>query len=407
MTLNTNYYEKDDIMPRSKLKNYFMFGALYFTQGTILAYFLSINALYFIENGLTGADLGIFGTIAMIPFVIKIFYGILSDRFPLFNMGHRKPYILIGLLIQILCLLAIPTINISTHFWQFVLAAFLLQMGMALYDTCTDGLALDTIEKSEEGTIQAIMVGGRALGLVLTGPLVGLLAEYAGWDWVFWALAISTLLPLPFVIGIRESARTVEKEFNWGAFKALKDQYVIAIALIGFVFFTVYAGVNAVVNLSLEVRFPAQFNKAVAGLISSVLGIGIILGGVFGGRVMDKLGKKKAIWTALLSSLIANIALALIPNPGWAWVVVFILGLSFGVQQTIIFALSMNATDSRIAASMYSILMAITNVAQGLGMFLTGTLSDFLSFRALFILMGLVNILAIPFIGTIKKVSEK
>jgi MFS family permease len=131
--------------------------------------------------------------------------------------------------------------------------------------------------------------------------------------------------------------------------------------------------------------------------------MGIILGGIFGGRVMDKLGKKKAIWTALLTALIANAALALIPNPNWAWIVVFILGLSFGVQQTIIFALSMNATDSRIAASMYSILMAVTNVAQGFGMFLTGTLSDVISFRTLFIIMAFFNLLAIPFIGAIKK----
>ena len=393
-------------MVRSKSLNYFMFGALYFTQGTILAYFLSINALYFIENGLSGTDLGIFGIIAMIPFVIKVLYGMLSDRVPLFGMGHRKPYILIGLSIQSACLIAVPYINISSNFWLFVSVAFLLQMGMALYDTCTDGLALDTIPKEEEGTIQAIMVGGRALGLVLTAPLVGLLAEYAGWRWVFWVLALSTLIPIPFVLGIHEEERTVEQEFKWEAFKAFKDRYVIAIALIGFVFFTVYAGVNAVVNLSLEMRFPLQFNKAVAGLVSSVLGLGIILGGIFGGRVMDTLGKKKAIWAALLTSLIANAAFALIPNPSWVWPVVFILGLSFGVQQTIIFAMSMNASDSRIAASMYSILMAVTNVAQGFGMFLTGRLSDTISFSLLFIIMGLVNLLAIPFIHTIKQTEK-
>jgi PAT family beta-lactamase induction signal transducer AmpG len=385
-------------MVRSKSLNYFMFGALYFTQGTILAYFLSINALYFIESGLTGTDLGIFGIIAMIPFVIKIFYGMLSDRVPLFGMGHRKPYILIGLSIQIMCLITVPLIDLSSDFWLFVSAAFLLQMGMALYDTCTDGLALDTIPKEEEGTIQAMMVGGRALGLVLTAPLVGFLAEYAGWHWVFWALALSTLIPIPFVLGIHEGKRTIEQEFKWEAFGAFKDRYVIAIALIGFVFFTVYAGVNAVVNLSLEVRFPLQFNKVIAGLVSSVLGLGIIVGGIFGGRVMDTLGKRKAIWAALLSSLIANIAFALIPNPGWVWAVVFFLGLSFGVQQTIIFAMSMNATDTRIAASMYSILMAITNVAQGFGMFLTGSLSDVISFPLLFIIMGLFNLLAIPFL---------
>jgi len=390
-------------MHRSKFTNYFMFGALYFTQGTILAYFLSINALYFIENGLSGMDLGIFGTIAMIPFVIKIFYGMLSDRVSLFGMGHRKPYILIGLLIQIASLIAVPLIDLSSQFWLFVGVAFLLQMGMALYDTCTDGLALDTVPKNEEGTIQAIMVGGRALGLVITAPLVGLLAEFASWPWVFWTLALTTLIPIPFVLGIREGKRPIEQEFQWDAFKAFRNKYIITIAVVGFLFFLVYAGVNAVVNLSLEVRFPGAFNKAVAGLVSAVLGIGIIGGGIFGGRVLDSLGKKKAIWAALLTSLAANIALSLIPGANWAWIVVFILGLSFGVQQTIIFALSMNATDTRIAASMYSILMAVTNVAQGVGMFITGALSDLMSFRVLFIIMGAINILAIPLIGIITK----
>lgn len=389
-------------MYRSKFLNYFMFGALYFTQGTILAYFLSINALYFMESGLSGTDLGIFGTIAMIPFVIKVLYGMLSDRVSLFGMGYRKPYILIGLAIQIVCLIAVPFIDLSTGFWLFIANAFMLQMGMALYDTCTDGLALDTVPKEEEGTIQAIMVGGRALGLVLTAPLVGLLAEYIGWQWVFWALAISTLIPIPLVLGIKEGKRTIEQKFDWSAFQAFKDKYVIAIAAVGFFFFTVYAGVNAVVNLSLKLRFPGQFNKAIAGLVSSVLGGGIIIGGIFGGRVLDSLGKKKAIWAALLTSLIANIILAVIPDPNWVWAAVFILGLSFGVQQAIIFALSMNASDPRIAASMYSILMAITNVAQGIGMFITGTLSDSISFMLLFVIMGLVNLLAIPFIKTIE-----
>ncbi len=390
-------------MYRSKTLNYIMFGLLYFTQGTVLGYFLSVNALYFRDNGLSGLDLGIFGTIAMIPFVIKILYGMLSDRYPLFGMGHRKPYILIGLLVQIICLVLVPTIDLANDFWLFVGIAFLLQMGMALYDTCTDGLALDTVPEEEEGTIQAIMVGGRALGLVLTAPAVGFLAEYAGWEWVFWSMAISTLLPVPFVLGIHDQKREVVEKFNWGAFRAFKQKYVLAIALVGFVFFAVYAGVNAIVNLSLEVRFPNEFNKAAAGLVSAVLGSGIILGGVFGGRVLDRLGKKKAIWSALLTSIVANLIFAFIPNPDWAWVVVLIVGLSFGVQQTIIFALSMNATDTRIAASMYSILMAVTNVAQGLGMFLSGSLSDAVGFVWVFVILGAVNVLSIPFISTIHR----
>ncbi len=380
-----------------------MFGLLYFTQGTVLAYFLSVNALYFNENGLSGLDLGIFSTIAMIPFVIKILYGMFSDRYALLGMGHRKPYILIGLAVQVLCLVLVPFIDLKSGYWLFVAVAFLLQMGMALYDTCTDGLALDTVPEEEEGTIQAIMVGGRALGLVLTAPLVGLLAEYVGWNWVFWSMAISTLFPLPLVLGIHAEKKESAEKFNWSAFAAFKNRYVVAIALVGFVFFAVYAGVNAIINLSLEMRFAAEFNKAVAGLVSAVLGSGIILGGIFGGRVLDKLGKKRAIWAALITSLVACLVFAFIPNPRWAWGVVFIVGLSFGVQQTIIFALSMNATDARIAASMYSILMAVTNVAQAVGMFLSASLTDSIGFVWVFVVMGAVNLLSIPFIHTIHR----
>jgi len=58
-------------------------------------------------------------------------------------------------------------------------------MGMALFDTCTNGLVLDTTPKDEQGIIQGIMVGGRAFGVVVTASIVGLLAEYVSWISVF------------------------------------------------------------------------------------------------------------------------------------------------------------------------------------------------------------------------------
>ena len=191
-------------MHKSKFLNYLMFGLLYFTQGTVLAYFLSVNALYFNENGLSGLDLGIFSTIAMIPFVIKILYGMLSDRYALFGMGHRKPYILVGLAVQVVSLVLVPFIDLKSGYWLFVGVAFVLQMGMALYDTCTDGLALDSSTKEEEGTIQGFMVGGRAMGVVLISSVIGLLVERTSWSVAFYMLAVLTLAPLPLVLRVKE-----------------------------------------------------------------------------------------------------------------------------------------------------------------------------------------------------------
>ena len=207
-------------MPRHKVQRYLTFGSLYFTQGTILGFFAALNALYLLENGLNMTDVGIFGFIALLPFVLKIGLGILSDRVNLFKMGHRKPYILIGLAVQLLCLVAAPFINPSQYFWGYVAMAFTLQMGMALYDTCTDGLALDTTPLEEQSTIQGFMVGGRALGTIVAASAVGILAENVSWLAVFWVLAALTLLPVPLVLLIKEEVRSVEKRFDWQAFKA-------------------------------------------------------------------------------------------------------------------------------------------------------------------------------------------
>ena len=83
-------------MPHSRSVRYLTFGSLYFTQGTILGFFAALNALYLLDNGLQMTDVGIFGLIALLPFVLKIGLGIISDRVNLFQMGHRKRDLISG-----------------------------------------------------------------------------------------------------------------------------------------------------------------------------------------------------------------------------------------------------------------------------------------------------------------------
>lgn len=381
-------------MSKQKRTSYVMFGLLYFAQGTVLSYFTALNAIYFLSKGLTMGDVGIFASIALIPFVIKIFLGMLSDKVNLFGMGHRKPYIVIGLVIQALCLIAAPFIDPAGAYWGFVALAFVLQMAMALYDTCTDGLALDIIPEEEHGTIQSYMVGGRALGVVITASIVGLLAEHVSWLAVFWLLALFTLLPLPMVLRLREATRPVERTFDWGAFRAFRHSHVLALAGLGFVIFFIIAGANQMVNPFLETEFGIALSTA--GLITTVWGIGAVLGGAAGGAFIKRLGNRNAVITALAVTFVAVLALALTPNTLVAWPVVVAFGLAYGVCQTLYYALSMNYTDPRIAASMFSILMAVTNVAQGVGMAVGGGLTDAIGFRWTFAIIAALNVVALP-----------
>jgi len=382
-----------------KTPRYMMFALLYFSQGSIMAYFTALNALYLRSFGLDMGKVGIIGSIGLIPFVLKIFIGVLSDKVNFFGLGFRKPYIVLGLIIQAACLLAVPLLDPGQNFMLYALLAFVMMMGMALYDTCTDGLALDSTPKEDEGIIQGFMVGGRAAGMVITSSLLGLVVQHISWSAGFALLAVITLLPLPLVLKNKEVERTVNTRFEWGAFKSFKQSQIIALGVLGALYSLIINGANQLVNPFLADRF--SINLATAGYIATVLGLGTMAGGLIGGSIADRIGQKKSVQTAVVASLVGVGMLPFISAQWMAWLLVFVFGFSFGFYETIYFAISMRLTDGRIAATMFSILMAVANIGTGIGLGLTGFLSDVTGFTTTFFILAALNFLALPLIGVI------
>jgi PAT family beta-lactamase induction signal transducer AmpG len=391
----------------SKTSRYALFGLIYFAEGAILSYFTALNALYLLSFDVSLTQIGLMGFIALIPFVLKIFLGMLSDRVNLLRIGHRKPYIIFGLLLQMVCLLIVPTINPGTHFWLFALLGFILMSGQALYDTCADGLALDTTAPDEAGTIQGIMVGGRALGVVLISATIGLIAQYASWPLAFYTLAVLTLLPLPLALRIVEPERTAERRFVWKAFSAFGRREVIALGALGALYSLIINAANQLVNPFMQSEYGISISTA--GFFTTVWGVGVILGGLTGGRLADRTGQQRAVLIALLLALASILALGLIFNAAIAWPLVAIFGLAFGFYETIYFAISMRATDPRIAASMFAILMAVANLGTGIGLALSGSMADALGYRWTFAIIAALNLLAIPLLPAVfsRKVTLK
>jgi PAT family beta-lactamase induction signal transducer AmpG len=387
----------------SKMVRFSLFGLLYFTQGTVLGYFAALNALYLLANGLDMGDVGIFSSIALIPFVIKILFGILSDRYNLFGLGHRKPYIVIGLLIQFACLLAVAGVNPGSQYWTFVGVAFLLQLGMAFYDTCTDGLALDTTPENEKGLLQGFMVGGRSVGVIVAASLAGWIAERS-WPMVFYFLAALTLLPFLLLFIVREPEKKSSERFNWKAFSAFKNPAVLAAAGVGLIIFLVIVGANQLINPSFSEKLGIDLSTA--GLITTIWGVGCVAGALVGGVVLDKAGGRAALWLSLVSVLATLVFIALVPSLGLAYAAVVLFGLAYGASQAIYFAMAMKYTRPDIAASMYSILMAVTNVGQGIGLGVGGLLAKSMGFMPTFLLFGAAMFLILPFFPIIFRRSK-
>ena len=100
-------------------------------------------------------------------------------------------------------------------------------------------------------------------------------------------------------------------------------------------------------------------------------------------------------------AMIAILSLAANNQLNIAWFLVALLGVYYGTYHTVYFALAMEYTDPPITATMFSILMAVTNISQGVGLGLTGFLADSFGFTMTFIVMALLNFAFLPFLPKI------
>ena len=378
----------------SKARRYSLFALLYLAQGAIMSFFTALNGIYLLDHGVPMTGVGVISAIGMLPFVLKIFLGMLSDKVNLLSKGHRVPYIVVGVLGQALGLIVIAFVDPGEQFALYALVVFLTMTLMALYDTCTDGLALDTTPKEEEGAVQSIMVGGRALGVVLISVVIGLLAQYS-WRAVFWTLALITVVPLPLLRGVREPERTPENTFHWAAFRAFGSRAVLAVGLFGMFNSLVTYGANQLVNPFLKTNF--DISNTAAGFYTATWGVGVIVGGLAGGQMADRWGHRRSAVAAIVVGSLGVAALSLIQSASQAWLMVLLFGLGFGAYETVFFALSMAACVPAISASMYAILMAMANIGSGIGLVLTGTLVDTpsLGYRGTFVILALANVLVL------------
>jgi PAT family beta-lactamase induction signal transducer AmpG len=375
---------------------FIIFGLLYFIQGAILSYFTGFNGIYLLSFGVDMKGVGLIGLIGMLPFVLKIFLGILSDRVNLFGLGYRKPYILIGVAVQVISLVIVPLIDPGKNFGAYALLGFLMMTGMALYDTATDGLALDTTPEDEQGTIQGLMVGGRALGVAIISVFFGFFASYFSWHYAFWSLAVISAIAFVLALFIKEGRVKEHPAFEWKAFKTLGRKEILSLAILGALYSLIINSVGEIMNPFFETRF--EITPLIAGLYSAVWGVGIIIGGIIGGRETDKLGHRKSVMIAMVISLVSIGLFILAPNQYLAFLIALGFGFAYGFYETVYFATSMARTDPRIAASMFSILMAIANIGTGIGLAVTGLMVDGVGYILTFVILAALNLLALPLI---------
>jgi MFS family permease len=183
----------------------FMF---YFSQGAGFAAILMINT--FLRNlgyGEPGPYENInpvtLQTIMMIPWLIKIVFGILSDTVKVGKFGRRKPYILIAGLLGLIGWGLMPFYT-EPH-WSIMLVGMLVTGSVALGDTVLDSLGVDITPPTRRSYMQGVAWGARGGGAILTGIFLGIWGNDLGLSNSYLIIGSFTVVGIMSALLIKEA----------------------------------------------------------------------------------------------------------------------------------------------------------------------------------------------------------
>jgi MFS family permease len=371
-----------------------------------MSYFLTFNILYLGEAGYGPDDVGIFQAVLVLPFILKVFLGMLSDGVNLFGLGHRKPYIMIGLLMQAGVIFVAPHISVAEGLGLFAPALFVAAVGMALYDTCTDGLALDTTPENERGLVQGLMTGARAAGILIMLLVGGWLADTLGWPWYFYSLVVLTLLPLPLVLTVKEDPSHMHRQkFQWAAFGALRRGPVILLAVLGIL--QTFALDGVLTFLGDHLRDVLEVSLGNIGMLVALSMLGRIVGALSNSWVTDRIGHRQSLFVAIGLAFVACMGLSLGGGVAWVALFGFVFGLAYGYYTAVYAAVAMDLSDPHILASMFAVFMMFVNLGTAGGQSVGGMLTERLGFTGMALVLGLLNLVNIPLVfGIFRRVRD-
>lgn len=198
-----------------------MLFILYVAQGLPFGLFQVAIPAWLAQNGATAGEIGTVLAMTLLPWTLKLFYCFLVDRYAFLAMGRRRPWIIVSQFGIVAGLVTMAAINPSAGQASLIAAfAFSISIASSMQDVAVDGLAVDVLQPEEIARASGFTFGGQAIGMSLSAGIGGYLIAYHGLPIALLALAAVTSAILLAIIMVRE--RPGERLLPWTKGAALQ-----------------------------------------------------------------------------------------------------------------------------------------------------------------------------------------
>lgn len=411
------------ILSENPVIRYLTFSALYLAQGIPegITYF-AIPA-WLAMNNKTPVEIASFVAVIGIPWSFKILIAPLMDRFTILSMGRKRPWVIFGQLGLIISFLAIGLVQDPLNNLNgLMIAGFFISFFGAFQDVATDGMAIDIVPINQQARANGLMWGSKIIGTSLSLVIGTALINILGFTTAISSLSIAVAFIILVPICFRE--RPDEKIMPWTKGKPSKESKEAQLESWSQIFknlfkvvvlpSTIFMGIASIIigtMYGLIDTFLPIFTIQELGWtntsFSQVYSITTVVGGFFGmfagGALVDFFGDKKMIIIYLIASFVLIIGLALLPNL-WGndkYIFGFILlyYLFYTFLCIAMFAASMKLCWQTVAATQFTLFMALSNMGRAVGSGLVGTFKEHMSWEYVLLFTALSPLLTIVFIN--------
>jgi MFS transporter, PAT family, beta-lactamase induction signal transducer AmpG len=413
-------------LSENPILRYFSFSALYVAQGIPDGLMAFAIPAWMAMNGRSPAEIGGYVAVLGIPWSFKILVAPLMDRFTYLPMGRRRPWVIFGQLGLIISFITMAFVNDPlNNIAVLSIVGFWVSFFAAFQDVAVDGMAIDIVPHDQQARANGIMWGSKVIGSASAVAIGTYIINAYGF--FFAVVSLSSVVVLIMMIPLLLKERPGEKRLPWtkgvackhathlqmGSWKSIfhtlvKVFFLESSIMMGIGAFSIAIGfslMNTVIPI-FTIQELGWSNVEYSKVHSIAVIIGGILGMVVGGVLVDKFGKKTmiSIYALLLILLVASMAFfkALWMTSFFLPTFVILYNSLYTCMLIAIFATGMQLCWKRVAATQFTLYMAISNIGGALGAKLLGPLREIFAWEYVilsFAAMAFVLLIVVRFIN--------
>ena len=373
------------------------------TSGVPLYILIQLVPAWLRTEGIGLKEIGFF-TLVTFPYTWKFVWAPLLDRYTLSSLGRRRSWLLITQVLLLVSIASLGWFNPAQSLIAIAVLCFLTAVFSATQDIAIDAYRRELLPDAELGIGNSIFVQAYRISGLLPASLSLILADSLSWNTVFLVTAGYMLIGIVTTLVIREAIELPRKPMTLRQaviepFHEFITRNNVKGALLIVAFMFLYKlGDNLAVALQTPFYIDLGFSLTEIGVVAKNAALWpAIIGGLFGGILMVKIGINRALW------LFGIVQLATILGFAWlAWVgdVIWVLAvavaleyLGVGLGTAAFSAFIARTTNPLFAATQFALFTAIAVIPRTVSNALSGWMVESTGWFPFFLICA---VLAIP-----------